>query len=127
MHSVVIGAHEYSIKKLSAFEQLPIIKKVAPFLAQLSDAKNPGEALSKAFSSMSDDDAQSLVKSLLKACQRKIDGGLGWGNVLTSSGDLMFDDLSLAEMLKLSAEAAKHNFADFFLEITKALGEKSAE
>ena len=117
-----LNGHTYRIGPLDARAQFHIVRRLAPIigtLAPMIGAKSDaGEletfaALASALAKLSDEESDYCVFGLLKVVQRKQVNGLGWGPVCAGTS-LMYEDITMADMLHLAWHAARVNLAGFF-------------
>lgn len=117
------GGHQYYIGKLSAFKQLHVARRVAPILTGLADMamasdgkpldfKQAVEPMVVAVSKLSDEDTEMIIGTCLEVVSRKT--GNKTAAPVFSSGNLMFDDLKMIDMLRLTAEVIKVNLGNTF-------------
>ncbi len=118
-----LSGNNYKIGKLSAMQQLHIVRRLAPTIFALSSAtstdtpKTDFEALSALapvadmISKMSDEDSEYVVKSCLSVVFRQ--NATGWAKIQAGNGNLMFDDIDLSAMMKLTFEVVKDNLGNF--------------
>jgi len=116
----VINEHTYQIGKINARDQFHIIRRLAPVLGGIAPALQGGKGgiealpeIANAIAKLSDADADYVIFGLLKVVSRKQSNGLGWGPV--STGELlMYDDIDMAQMIKLAWEVLSYNMSGFF-------------
>ena len=117
-----VGNHRYKSSRMNAMTQFHVARRLSPVFASLGEAykKNPNDftsalpALMGVVSGMPDADVDYIFKSCLRLCQRFQGDALPWANVTTPSGDLMFQDLGMTEMLQITYNVIADNFASFF-------------
>jgi hypothetical protein len=87
----------------------------------IAEAARPGagvfaalEPLANALSQMSDADADYVVKTCLKSCQRANGKDLGYVNVVAPNGRMMFEDIDMPTMLRLVWAVIEGNLTGFF-------------
>lgn len=117
----------YRVGKIDARAQFHILRRLAPVLGELAPALQGGKggidslpAIAGAIAKLSDTDADYCIFGLLKVVSRKQPQGLGWGPVATGEL-LMYDDITMAVMLKLAWEALSYNMAGFFAGLPSGL------
>lgn len=123
-----VDGQVYKIGRLNAFEQLHIMRRLAPVLPTLaglvgepgSDPLERLEPLTEAVSKMADSDVDYVIKGCLGAVERQ--QGPAWARVVTAPGKagdqasrgLLFDDLSMSAMLQLVYHVLTENLGSFF-------------
>lgn len=137
MSEVTIGTRTFQIRKLPAYpDQLLLSKAAAPVMAEFlpiviklienkdqRDEATKGnlppdliidmmEAARSALIKMTDADLMNLTRRSLTAVQLK-QGEAGWANVMTPSGEMMFD-LELPVIFDLIFKVAEVNLLSFF-------------
>lgn len=129
MSEIEIGGQIYRISKIAAMRQLHIVRRVAPALlgavggvAALQAAAEDGmnirqvldrmEPFMEALSNMKDEDVDYVVDNCLAVVERKVSGDRGWQKV-GISGQLMYDDMDLLVILRLTWEAGRENLEGF--------------
>jgi len=124
-----LDGHSYRIGKLDARAQFHIVRRLAPVMGELVPALQGGKGglaalppIATAVAKLSDADADYCIFGLLKVVSRKQPNGLGWGPVSTESL-LMYDDISMAQMLKLAWETLAFNMSGFFAALPSDLKE----
>jgi len=139
MISFQIGGHSYQAGKILPFDQLAIAKRMMPVmkniltpevLASVVNAGKNGDggsginlsaldlhaiipAMCDAIYSLSDDDAERIIRTALKVVQRQNEGGV-WSNITTPQGLVMFDDIDLPTMLQISWKVIEEHLGSFF-------------
>jgi hypothetical protein len=116
---VQVGDHTYQLTQLDARAQFHVSRRVVPLVSALAngdDKEAEGNLISRmasAISALSDEDCDYVIDHCLKGCKRKIDGDRGWAAVMRD-GNLMFQDMSMADMIRLTTLTLQDNLADFF-------------
>lgn len=116
---VTIGEHTYQITKLNAFAQMHLARKIAGILgsAQIQN-KTPQEILANicaCIGNMSDDEIEIFVCKALVNTSRQNENGLGFSPIVNSSmPTLMYDDIGLDDLMKLTMESITFNLGNFF-------------
>lgn len=133
--SFTVGANSYQASKVPPFDQLAIARRLMPVmknvltpevLLNVMQARGEGQvldiakidfktfipAMADAFYSLSDDDAERIVRTSLKVVQRQ-DKGV-WASVLAPNGMSMFEDIDLAVMLQIAWKVIEANLGSFF-------------
>ena len=128
-----IGNFKYvSNGKLDAFTQLHIARKLGPAFPMVEGLVDK-ENLSKdktllmvvALSRLNDADTEYVVKKSLGVVSRIGSDGQPF-IIQTREGHLMFDDLVLSDILKITIEVLEENLGDFFRGALSALTQKEA-
>lgn len=129
---IEIDGQTYRVGNLDARTQFHIVRRLVPVFGGLASSlpaiKAGGEAavldalpkMASAIARLSDDDADYCIFGLLKVVSRKQPNGLGWGPVATGNA-LMYDDIGMAQMLRLAWEALSSNMGGFFAALPSAL------
>lgn len=124
-----LDGHTYRVGKLDARAQFHIVRRLAPVLGELAPALQGGKGgldalppIATAVAELSDADADYCIFGLLKVVSREQPNGLGWGPVATENL-LMYDDIGMTQMLKLSWEALTFNMSGFFAALPSDLKE----
>lgn len=108
------------VRKLTVFEQLDIIRKLAPAIGivelWISD-RNKGKPvqlpLVLTLSKLTDTNSQSVIAMCLKTVVR-IDNGVS-APITTPSGDnLMYDDIDVGAVLDIVAHVIDENLGNFY-------------
>lgn len=128
---ITINGHNYRIGKLDALKQFHITRRLAPALAsvglgiaQLQQAGQQviGEGMeafmpvlgpvSEVVAKMSDEDTNYILFTCLAVVTREQDGGR-FARVV-SDRQLMFEDIDMVLMLRLTVEVVRLNLQGFF-------------
>ena len=116
-----IGEQMYRSGRLSAFQQLHIARRMAPFLGRLAamDGRDAGKDsaaivadIAGAVATLNDEDVEYILNVCLEVTERRQPGG-SWAP-LRRKGATMFGDVSLPAMLSIASEVIRENLADFF-------------
>lgn len=122
----------YRAGVLSAFQQLYIAKRMAPLLKGIGDMDMASSMSSidiflDSVSNLKDSDLQFIIDTCLSVSSKKTE--TGWARLATAQGQLMFEDIGLAEMLMVCYNVVKANLEGFtkglplsFIEKVKELG-----
>jgi hypothetical protein len=100
-----------SLEKAGAFKKGGIDKGVAA--SSQEEVMKAFPAIADVLASMTDEDADYVIFGLLAVVTRKQDQGLGWAPVSTSKS-LMFNDITMPEMLTLAGRVLVANLGSFF-------------
>lgn len=117
----------YRVSTINARSQFHIVRRLAPVFGHVAPlvqgATDPAAvakigldalpALADAIAGLSDADADYVLLGLLGAVSKKQPNGTGWSPVAVN-GNIMFDDLTMVQMLRLAWEAFNHNMSGFF-------------
>ena len=113
------GAQYVVTSKLSTFAQLHLARKLGPAIPLIegltSDSnkgKDKGILAVLMFSHIPDADVDHITRVCLATVFRVQDGKRV--RITTSDGELMFDDISMNDMLELTIEVVDWNLGDFF-------------
>lgn len=131
-----VAGQNYQAAKIPPFDQLAIAKRMMPVMKNiltpeilLNVMQSRGEAgkidMSKidlpklipamcdAIYSLSDEDAERIVRTALKVVQRQGAAGV-WGSLMTAQGVLMYDDVDLIKMMQIAWKVIEANLGSFF-------------
>lgn len=122
-----ISGHVYQLRKMPAFKQFHVARRIAPALAALFAAGSapPGdrvwrtvETVAAAIGQMSDADSEYVLTACLGAALRRVDSGAngtpaGWQMVIAGGGMPMFSDIDLGVMMEITWMVLEHNLAGF--------------
>jgi hypothetical protein len=130
MREIEISGQTYRIGSIAAMRQLHIVRRVAPALVGvlgLSSIKAAAdgnlnfrelidklEPFMEALGAMKDEDVDYVMDNCLAVVERKVPGDRGWQRVGTTQA-LMYDDIDLLVMLRLSWEAGRENLEGFIV------------
>lgn len=117
---ITINDKNYRIGRLDARRQFHVVRRLAPIIGGLTDLERCKddplaalEPLADAIASMRDQDADYVLNTCLAAVERRQPTG-GWAKLMTTGGDLMFQDLDMAAMLRLVWAVLQENLQGFF-------------
>lgn len=128
METTINGA-VYQVRKLTPYQQFHVARRLAPALWALStmaDGDTSGtlhdkvlgalEPVAEILAKMTDADSEYILTTCLSVVYRQ--SGNSWGPVAPqgSAGALMFDDITLPIMMRLTFEVLKENLGSFFAE-----------
>jgi hypothetical protein len=106
--------------KLNAFDQLDIIRKlsnVLPIIDGVVRDENKGKEKSvlivMALGMISDEHNDYIVKKCLSLVSMMQEGNSGAAKILVN-GNLMFSDITLKDILDITAKVIEDNLGDFF-------------
>lgn len=139
-----VGGQTYRTTKMNTFVQFHLARRVAPLMipiaARLGEGGDLRQALAgsdgepmmqfavpiiEAIGTMSDTDAENIIFPCLAVVQRRT--GPAWSGVLAGGGlgaqAMMFDDISLPDMLQLVWKVLEVNLQAFFHAVPSASGE----
>lgn len=124
-----INGHNYKVGTLDAFKQFHVARRVMPILAQiginaaklqdmgkLSKSEQGFDAIlgpvSDVVAKMPEEDVNYILHSCLAVCKREQPDGR-WAPVFVR-GQLMFEDLGMQGMLRLTITTIRENLGSFF-------------
>jgi hypothetical protein len=118
--NLTLGANSYSTNsRLSTFDQLHVARKLGPALPLVDGlvrldnaAKNKQLLVVLMFSRISDEDTDDVIKKCLRVVLRK--QGPDYVKVQGQGDVLMFDDITMADLLELTMAVIEENLGDFF-------------
>ncbi|MCX5495368.1 hypothetical protein OSH11_11670 [Kaistia dalseonensis] len=127
-----VAGVQYNSRKMDAFQQFHVARKLAPAVAPFMKAIGPmlvaSQAaetqpaalvesllpLMQAISDMPADDCDFIVQSCLSVVSRKQAGGGGWAPVWNKDAKVfMFDDIDMTAMLAIAAQVIRENVGSF--------------
>lgn len=129
-----LGERKFKLRKLNAFKQFHIVRRIAPVLADILPAIGSLQKISstdskksetekfeesaivltpilKGFSKLSDQDSEFLLFGLLSSVE--VQTGAVWSKVATENM-LMMQDLELPALLQIAGRAFMFNLSGFF-------------
>lgn len=119
MEIVLTSGTYTTVNRLDAFSQLHVARKLSPAMPILEGMvdkrnadKNKDLLTVLMLRQLPDEDAEYVVRRCLSVVSRH--SGKTLAPVQSPSGQLMFDDMSLAEMLELTVAVVEENLGDFF-------------
>src|SRR6266566_5255373 len=98
MQEIEINGKNYRVGRLNAIDQWHVFRKLAPVLSGL------GQTFSS-LPSLSDDDTEYVLRKCLAACTRH--NGDQWSRISAPNGAIMFDDLDMMQMIRLTVEVLR--------------------
>ena len=134
MTTIEVGGQTYRIGKIDAMTQLHITRRLAPVMAKmgigLDDLQGKAkitindfmpllEPISRVIAMMSNVDVEYIIHTSLTVVHRQQEGGK-WAPTTTGSR-IMFEDIDMTVMLRLTVEALKLNLSPFFEGLGAAL------
>ncbi len=129
---LTIGAGEYSTRKLNAFQQFHVARRLAPMIWALGEgmiSQLKGEAAAipagdfdasglfalkasaEVLARMSNEDSEFILKTCLGAVTRKQPGG--WARIQAENGNMLFEDIDLPCMMQLTMTVIRENLGNF--------------
>lgn len=138
------GNFNYQAGVIDARAQFHIVRRLAPFLGGLAPVlgkvnslkASGGKAsdmsqdemvevlpkIGEALAAMDDDTADYVIFGLLSVVTREQGQGMGWAPVANGRA-LMFNDITMAQMITLCGRALMANLGDFFGVLNSALSQ----
>lgn len=115
-----INGVQYRSDRMDAKKQFHVARRLAPLLAGLGGSLKSDKAsfsefigpIADALSKMSDEDTDYVIDACLRIVQRR--QGQNWQAITARSGDLMFDDIDLPVMLRLTVAVIQQSLGGFF-------------
>lgn len=109
----------YRTEKMDCFKQFHVLRKAGPLYPSVVGALRVKDQdlmlaagyIAAAFARLSDDEANFIMTSCLGTCSMK--QGSVWSPVVNSSGSLMFNDITLPELLEVVWKVLEYNFGPF--------------
>lgn len=134
-HKFEVNGRQYTTRKLNAFKQFHIVRRIAPLLSEMLpllqtlvkdrkqfDALTEEQKFEKiapivpvvlnGLASLKDEDADHVLHGLLGSVEVQQVAG-NWAPVY-ANGMLMFQDLQLPDLLQIAGHAFMHNLSGFF-------------
>jgi hypothetical protein len=121
MFEFELNGETYQLTKLSAMTQFHVSRRVVPIMAALDGGGDTIAKLMGAVSNLSDEDAEYVIGKCLADCRRK--SGETWAKVFVG-GNLMFEDIGMPGMIKLTFETLRENLTGFFTGLPSGSGQK---
>lgn len=137
---IVVNDQTYMVGKLNALQQFHVMRRLAPVLAgmgmgvaelkTMSDktAESAGlllvlEKVTEVVGQMTDEESNYVIFTCLSMVKRQVPGS-GFASIVTSGKppQLMFDDIDMLAMLRLTVEVVKESLQGFF----KGLGDANS-
>src|SRR6185312_6619357 len=114
-----IDGVKYQSDKLPLFTQFHVLRRMGSLFSSIVGAgavrdKDPLLAIgyiATAVSKLSEDDANYVLKNCLSVV-KKLQGAV-WAPLMSATGNLMFNDLSLPNMLEIAQKVLEDNFGPF--------------
>lgn len=130
-----IGEYDYKTTSgFDGFENLHVARKMSPALPLLDplfDEKNSKRdntvLIVMALSRIPDDDCNFIIQKCLSKVSRFEKEANKYAPVLSRSGDLMYQDITLKQMLDISVQVIEENLGDFFRTALGALTPRAPE
>ena len=120
MSELQIGENVYVSGKLDAFTQLHIARKLGPALPIVEGLVQPENATKDKsiltvlmLSHINDADVEYIIRKCLSVVTRRQAGGT-LAKVSAADGTLMFDDITMSQMMEISMGVVEENLGDFF-------------
>lgn len=117
-----VGKHTYRAKRLSAKDQFHVARKMSYTLFQLGgdktekfvpSPKNFARVICVTTGGLAQSDLDSVLDVCLGVVSRQVSGDRGWAPIQTK-GVMMFEDISMPEMLELVWHVIDaHRLVDF--------------
>ena len=122
MTDLTIGEHEFVLGRMPVFKQFHVARRLSPILATIVGAEGGVEALkgglaglrvqpiAEALAQMSDADADYILHACLGIVSLRQEGRL---TPIFRAGNLMFDWITMPQMLQIAAEVIMQDLAGF--------------
>ncbi len=126
--TVEVNGESYRFGRLDAMKQFHVTRRLLPILAEMgmsagTIAQMRGEAsemgivglmgpVMEMISKMPDEDVEYIVRTCLAVVKRQ--QGEAWAAVQAANGSLMFADIDMTVMIRLTIEVLKENLDGFF-------------
>lgn len=127
MATFKVNNTEYSSRKMDAFKQFHVARRLGPIFSTIAqafktanldfkgdvfDAIEIFEPFCGALAELKDADAEYVLNACLSVCQRN--NNSVWSEVMVG-GHLMFSDIDMPSMLQITWNVLQDNFSSFFL------------
>lgn len=121
--SFKVGAHTYRAGRLPVLDQNHVARRYGSVLIflgtlQRDQPREPSEyarAMVATSGNLSNEDVDFAIGACLSVVQRQQAGGAAWAPVRAPSGQLMFDDIELVELMEIIWHVLRENkLIDFF-------------
>lgn len=113
---IEVNGYSYRLTKLDAMSQFHVTRRLGGVLAAIRGGSEGGDILAilmQAIGELSDADTEYVIGKCLTGCMRKQDGDAGWAPVFRH-GQMMFADVTMPDMLRLTWATLQANLSDFF-------------
>lgn len=113
---IEVNGHSYRLAKLDAMSQFHVTRRLGGVLAAIRGGSDGGDILAilmQAIGELSDTDSEYIIAKCLTGCMRRQDGDAGWAPVFRH-GQMMFADIAMPDMLRLTWATLQANLSDFF-------------
>jgi len=114
-----IDGKEYQLAKLNAMTQFHVSRRLMPVLASMSGEGDVMTKIMKAVGDLTDEDSEYIIGKCLSGCLRQRDDGKGWAKIY-NNGNLLFEDIGLGEIIKLTMATIEENLSGFFTGLRSA-------
>ncbi len=120
MAEIKVGEHTYTIGKLTPYQQLHVARRLLPLFIGASSSITEGQTddlewaapFVSAISKMPDDEVDAIINPCLSVVSRK--SGEMWAPVMPKPGQMMFQDISIVDMMSLVGAVLQENIGNFF-------------
>lgn len=113
---IEVNGHSYRLAKLDAMTQFHITRRLGGVLAAIRSGSEGGDILAilmQAIGELPDADCEYVISRCLSGCTRRQEGDAGWASVYRHN-QLMFADIAMPDMLRLTWATLQSNLSDFF-------------
>ena len=108
-----VGEHTYSARRLDAFTQLHIGRRLAPWLSYITAQGGKFSAIVEALSLANQADVDFIVKAALRVVKRS--SGAAWADVFNAQADrIAFDDIDGLQLVEIVGRALEGDLLPFF-------------
>lgn len=117
---IELKGHIYQIGKLDAFKQWHVARRLMPLFGSMAEIGDKASMLKTlapaldALSLMSNDDTDFVLNTCLGVVRRKNPETGGMFPVLGGKNVLMFEDIDMTVLLRLTTYVVTENLSDFF-------------
>lgn len=114
---IEISGHSYRLAHLDAMSQFHVTRRLGGVLAAIRGGTEEDvdvlSILMQAIGDLSDADTEYVIGKCLTGCLRQQEGDTGWAAVYRN-GHMMFADIAMPDMLRLTWATLQANLSDFF-------------
>jgi len=118
---IEIGGNSYRIGQMDVRKQFHVARRLAPLLPGLGAMKSADKGdliesvgpIAEILSKMSDEDVNYIIDACLAVCARS-QGASAPARVVNNAGQLMFQDITMPQMIQLAVAVIQGNMSGFF-------------
>lgn len=124
---IEINGKQYQLRKLPPLVQFHVMRRLAPVLMALGESASDQlltelksmdllkalKPVSDMIATMPDSEVEYVINTCLEVVDRKADQGVGWSKIQAQPGVMMYADIDITMMLKLTAAVVQDNLGNF--------------